>query len=68
MGRPCVSVTQATSSEQAGAVAWSNCICGTNGRLPGSVFITQRAPQFWEWTVPQRPCLHTVEGPREEAT
>lgn len=44
MGRPCISVAQATSPEQKGAVAWSNCICDTNGRLPGSVFITQRLP------------------------
>lgn len=42
MGRSCISVTQDTSPEQTGAVAWSNCICDTNGRLPGSMFITQR--------------------------
>lgn len=44
VGRPCVSVTQATSPEQMGAVAWRNCICDTNGKLPGSVFITRRLP------------------------
>lgn len=68
VGRPCISVTQATPSEQTGAVAWSNFICGTSGRLPGSVFVTQRVPQLWERTVPQRPGLHIVEGSREEAT
>lgn len=68
VGRPCVSVTQATSPEQMGAVAWRDCICDTNGKLPGSVFITEEgSPSPRKWSA-QRPCLHTVEEPREEST
>lgn len=62
MGRPCVSVTQATSPEQMGAVAWRNCICDTNGRLPGSVFITRRLPPAPEVESAPAPMLAYSRG------